>query len=84
MFLTQRSQVEFALTQFRQNWPPKYWVAEMRDKNLQTLADLNLNADERKAIILHLAVKDYVSGPSENKGKGGGSIGVITQSGVRP
>lgn len=75
--MTQRSQVEFALAKFREHWPPNCRLAEQRDKNLQALADLNLTADQRKEIILHLKVENYVSGPLEDKGKGGGSIWIF-------
>uniref|UniRef100_UPI0040491EF4 hypothetical protein n=1 Tax=Flavobacterium sp. TaxID=239 RepID=UPI0040491EF4 len=48
-----------------------------RGKNAQTLADLELRPNERKAILESLTVKDYSQGPMEEKLYGGSDMWVF-------
>lgn len=75
--MTQRTQVELFLAQFRECWPPRCSISGKRDKNLQGLADLNLTAKQREEEIMSLAVENYHDGPLENKSRGGQGIWIF-------
>lgn len=46
-------------------------------KNIQALADLNLTAEQRKEIILHLTPEDYIEGPVTDRDRGGEDIWIF-------
>lgn len=74
--LVQRAQVVLFLTQFRQCWPPKCTVIN-NDKNIQALADLNIAANQRRDIILHLSAANYSEGPLKDRDRGGEGIWIF-------
>lgn len=70
------AQVVLFVTQFREHWPPKCVVIST-DKNIQALANFNITPRQRRDIILHLSVENYVDGPLLDKDRGGEGIWIF-------
>jgi len=70
-------EVEDFLRQFRVKM--KIWdiLFLSREKNIQTLTDLEITSAQRKKIIEDLEYKDYSEGPLEDKMMGGASMWVF-------
>lgn len=74
--VTERSQVELFLSEFRRCWPPKCMVIS-RSANIKALAELGLTPKQRCDIILSLTSKDFVKGPVSDQANLTGTIWIF-------
>lgn len=76
--MTSEKEVEVFLKDFIQKM--KIWDVFFRDdrgKNIQTLADLEINPLERKKYLENLQIKDYCDGPRLENLNGGADMWVF-------
>lgn len=66
--MTEKSQVELFLNEFRRCWLPKCIVIN-RTVNNEALIELGFTPKQRRNIILSLTSKDFVKGPVPDESK---------------
>ncbi len=74
--MTGKWHVTLFLNEFKKAWPPRCFVV-IRDKNKQSLVELNLTPELRKEIILSLTPQDYISGPEPDEDKPGDEVWIF-------